>query len=496
MNPIPQRGRRPWAGPAKVLAGLLGLLHGALNAHGNVVLEWSAQMMAAIRADSTSPTLSSRNLAILNVATYDAVNSILRTHQPYAFQLEAPPGASAEAAVTGAGREIMLALYPSFRAWTDQLHDAQMAALPDTPEVAAGLALGRETAFQVLALRGSDGSATDVPYIPSSAPGQWQRTPPFYRPPLTPHWRYVKTFCLPALEPFLPLPPPSLDSPEYARDWEEVSILGRKDSPLRTPEQSLIADYWSDFSYTAMPPGHWHEIAATIARDRQLSVPATARLFALLGLAQADAAIVCWEAKYHWNLWRPITAIRRAAEDGNPGTRPDPEWDHYLVAPPFPAYPSGHSTFSLASARVLTAFFGTDHITFTTQSDSLPGVARVYHSLAACAEEIGMSRIYGGIHFPFDNREGKRTGGLVADYVLSHFLLPSTTLPLLRIEGWAAGAPLLRIHGHIGMEFTVETTRDLQQWHPLATGVAVPGGTLATDPDAARHPQRFYRVRQ
>ncbi len=452
--------------------------------------------MAAIRADNTGPTLSTRNLAILNLATYEAVNSILRTHQPYAFQLDAAPETSVEAAVIGAGREVLVTLYPSFRARADELYETGVAALSGRPGVAPGLALGREAALRVLDLRAADGSATQVPYIPSSAPGQWQRTPPFYRPPLTPQWRYVDAFCLPTLDPFLPLPPPALDSVEYARDFEEVALLGRRDSVVRTPELSLIANYWADFSYTAMPPGHWHEIAATIARDRQTSVPDTVRLFGLLGLAQADAAIVCWEAKFHWNLWRPLTAIRRAAEDGNPTTMPDPGWDSYLEAPPFPAYTSGHSTFAKAGSQVLTAFYGTDAITFTTQSDSVLGVFRVFHSLAACADEIGMSRIYGGIHFEFDNAEGKRTGGLVGDYVLANFLLPDAALPQVRIEGWEDGKPWLRVHGRIGEPFALEATQDFRTWETVANDVAVPGGVVLSDAAAAGQPTRFYRARQ
>ena len=244
-----------------------------------------------------------------------------------------------------------------------------------------------------------------------------------------------------------------------------------------------------------MPPGHWHEVAATIARDRNTSLADCARLFALLGTSQADGAIVCWEAKFHWNLWRPVTAIRRAAEDGNPLTEADASWDHFLNSPPFPAYTSGHSTFSKASATVLTRFYGTDAITFTAQSDSLPGVFRSYHSLAACADEVGMSRIYGGIHFPFDNAEGKRTGGLIADYVAANFLLPNDALPLVRLENAESG-PALRVHGHIGQEVVAEASLDLKTWQPISTNIAVIGGVLLENTAGAHHTMRFYRARE
>jgi membrane-associated phospholipid phosphatase len=361
---------------------------------------------------------------------------------------------------------------------------------------AEGLAIGREAALTIVNLRAADGASTERPYIPSALPGQWQRTPPFFRPPLTPHWRHVQPFCLTAIEPFLPAPPPALESPEYAAALNEVKLLGGKGSPVRTEEESLIAVFWSDFSYTSMPPGHWHEIAASIASERGLSLAETARMFALLGMAQADAAIVCWEAKFNWNFWRPVTAIRRADEDGNPLTVPDKDWDHFLPSPSFPAYTSGHSTFSAASGRALTRFFGTDRIPFTAGSDSLPGVYRSFESVQACVDEIGMSRIYGGVHFSFDNFEGKRTGALVGDYVSTHFLLPLEALPSITIMEFAEGAPLLRVHGRPGHAWSVEWSADLALWEPIASGVASSGGTAVRDSRVSGQTQGFYRVRE
>ncbi len=463
-----------------------------LPVRANAVLEWNALMMQAIRASNTAPTLSTRNLAILHLALYDAVNALHGGYQPYRLQPTAPAGASAFAAVAAAGREVMHALYPSFDARTEELYALQAREFPAGPAAEDGIAVGRTAARGLLTERAADGSNTEIPYIPSAEPGQWRRTPPFYRPPLDPHWRYVKLFALPEVEPFVPPPPPPLDSEEYARDFNQVKELGALNSPIRTPEQSLIAVFWSDFSYTAMPPGHWHEIAATIAAQEGLSLRETTRLFALLSLAQADASVVCWEAKYRYNFWRPVTAIWRADEDGNPATDPDPSWDHYLVAPNFPEYTSGHSTFSKASAEVLTGFFGTDALTFTAVSDSVPGVTRTYHSLAACADEVGMSRIYGGIHFEFANREGKRSGALVARHVVANYLLPEDRLPLVLLEQTGAGATRLRLHGHLGRTCVLEVSEDLRVWQPLSTNLVVAGGCRVEDP--APGPNRFYRV--
>ncbi len=460
---------------------------------GNVVLDWNAVVLDAIRAESTSPPLASRNLAILHAAIYDTVNSIHRTHQPYRVVLDPPPQVEVERSVGAAGFEVASNLFPSFRARFEALFLAQVGPGGLTRAPDSDLELGRRVAAQILDARAADGSSTERPYIPDERPGQWRRTAPFFRPPLTPYWRYVIPFCLPDVEIIELKPPPALGSAEYAASLDEVRSLGGAVSARRTAEQTEIARFWSDFSYTATPPGHWLEIAADIARDVQLPLAGTARLFALLSLAQADAAILCWEAKYRYHLWRPITAIQRADEDGNPATIGDPNWDHFLAAPPFPSYTSGHSTFSQAASRVLTHFLGRDAIRFGARSDALPGVIRTFDSLAACADEIGMSRIYGGIHFRFDNVEGKRTGRLVGDYVSANFLLPLDSLPRLDLLSAAPDWTLLRVHGRRGHECVVESSPDLLRWRPVGTNTAMTGGFYLGDttPMAAA---RFYRV--
>ncbi|MBI3414069.1 MAG: vanadium-dependent haloperoxidase [Verrucomicrobia bacterium] len=472
------------------------LISSAAISRADVILDWNALMIGAIHIDNSGPTLSSRNLAILHTAIYDAVNSVLRTHQPYKFQLTVPTGTSAEAAAVGAAYEVMKTLYQPLQAQADDLYQNWLAAAPPGASLTNGLALGEQIAQLVLQDRTADGSSTDVPYIPSAAPGQWRRTPPFFRPPLTPQWRYVTPFCLPGLESFMPPPPPALDSPEYATALNEVKAIGSANSTVRTAEQSLIARYWSDFSYTSMPPGHWHLIAETIARDRNNTLADNARLFALISLAQADGAILCWEVKFRYNFWRPVTAIQRADEDNNPLTEADKNWGQFLPSPPFPSYTSGHSTFSKASAQVLTHFYGTDAITFTTSSDTVQGVFRSFNSLAVCADEIGMSRIYGGFHFMFDNVQGKATGKKIGDYVSANFLLPNDRLPLVRLEGFQDGTPLVRVHGHIGQTCVLEVSTDLRTWQSIATNQVVVGGSLIRDARPPTQAQQFYRAKE
>jgi hypothetical protein len=456
------------------------------------VLTWNAVMIDAIRADDSAPTLSTRNLAILHSAIYDAVNSILQTHQPYRISVPAPPDSSPEAAALAAGREVLLALYPSFSVRTESTFDSYLSLLPTSPGVTNGLTVGTSVADQILEWRAADGSATTVPYIPSDAPGQWRRTPPFFRPPVDPQWGFVEPFCLPDIGPFVPPGPPALTSAAYATAFNEVKLIGAKNSQTRTAEQSQIAVFWSDFSYTAMPPGHWNEIAAAIAQNQGNTMADNARLFALLNLAQADAAIVCWKGKYQFNFWRPITAIPRADEDGNPATDSDTNWNCFLPTPSFPEYTSGHSTFSKASAQVLTHFFGTDALSFSIGSDSLPGVYRSFTSVAACGDEVGMSRIYGGFHFQFSNHDGQACGGKIGDYVMANFLPANNQLPKLVYDRTTGS---FRVHGHLGQACIVEVSSDLRRWQPLSTNTAVPGGTAVIDPQALSAAARFYRAR-
>lgn len=472
-------GNPPRTLPGLLAAGWLAFGAGfAPPAAADAVTDWHALMLDAIRTDNSGPTLSTRNLAMLGLALYDAVNAYMPTHQPYLVHAVPPPGTRADVAAAAAGHLILTQLYPSFRARADVLFAGAMAGVPAGPAREEALLFGTDVGMEILEYRRADGANTTVPYIPSSAPGEWRRTPPLFRPPLTPHWRYVTPFAVPDPVRFRPPPPPALDSPEYAEAFNEVKALGAWDSAIRTAEQTEIAVFWSDFSYTAMPPGHFHEIAISISHNEGLSLAANARLFGLLGMAQADAAIICWETKYHYNLWRPVTAIQRADEDENPDTEADPAWEARLAAPPFPEYTSGHSTFSMAAATLLGWFLGRDEVHFTAQSDSLPGVYRSFTSLRDCAREIGRSRIYGGIHYQFANREGSRCGEAVADYVAQHYLLPVSDLPRLVCERAEVGKLRLILHGRPGFRYALEAAATVGAWTPLGEGDARSGGLI------------------
>jgi hypothetical protein len=478
------------------MTAAIGLPTALAAAAGDPVLSWNALLLDAIRAETTPPTLASRNLAILHTAIYDAVNSVERTHQPYRFLLPPDGEASAEAAAVGAAHSVLVILHGSVRAHFDAAYEQFVASTAHSAGLTNGLQLGRLIGSLTVSSRSADGASTQIPYIPNDAPGQWRRTPPFFRPPLDPHWRFVEPFCLAELEPFVPPGPPPLESPAYTEKFNQVKSLGGVMSATRTPEQSTIAVFWSDFSYTVTPPGHWQEIAATIARVRGHTLAENARLFALLSLAQADAAIVTWEAKFRYHFWRPVTAIHRADEDGNPSTEKDVAWEAFLLTPSFPEYTSGHSAFSTASATVLAPFFGTDAIAFTVGSDALPGVTRRFDSLSACADEIGMSRIFGGIHFLSANLDGKICGAKIGRQVFENFLLPHDRLPALSVERAGQGVIELRLHGRIGTTSVLEASSDFLTWQPVSTNVAVIGGVVVTNEVTGDVSARFFRLRE
>jgi membrane-associated phospholipid phosphatase len=389
----------------------------------DVVTDWNEVFLRAVRNETTPPPLAARNLAILHTAIHDAINAVTRTHEPYCCKTIASTNTSLEAAATAAANQVAVALYPSRKADFSALF-ARSLEVPDTPMKTNGIALGRQVADAILAWRAKDGSSTTVPYIPSDQPGHWRRTPPLFRPPELPQWRFVMPFAMTNVTQFRPGGPPSLDSTNYAKQVNQVKMIGAKNSTNRTPEQTRIAEFWSDFSYTVTPAGHWNDITRSIVLNRKMSLEENARVFALLNITMADAAIVCWDAKYQYDFWRPVTAIREAEGDGNSETDAQGQWESLLATPPFPEYPSGHSTFSGAAAAVLATVFSSDKVSFSTGCDALAGVTRTYDSLWACAEEIGMSRIYGGIHFLSANRDGLSSGKALGEFVARTKLLP------------------------------------------------------------------------
>ncbi len=394
------------------------------RAKPDAVITWNGVILDVIKSEKTPPPLATRNLAMVHAAIWDAVNAIAPTHSFYRFQSDAPAAADANVAAAIAAHRVLASLYPGQLTRFDETLDRCLDAVPESPAKSAGITLGQSVAEKMLAWRDNDGARRQVTVTSGRFVGQWQATPPDYRPALLPQWPRVKCFCMRNGTQFRPEPPPPLTSAAYARSLNQVKALGATLSSARTMDQTEIAFFWADGEGTVTPPGHWNRIARTVARERGLTLAENARLFALLNLALADAAILCWDCKYHYSLWRPVTAIRYADRDGNPDTDADPDWTSLLPNPNFPSYTSGHSSFSGTAAAVLAHFFGTDEVAFSSGSDGLPAVTRSYTSFSAAANEAGMSRIYGGIHYDFDNTAGLASGRQLGDYVCNNFLLP------------------------------------------------------------------------
>lgn len=399
----------------------------------DAVIEWNNVLLDAIRVDRTAPPAASRAMAIVQTAVFDAVNSIEGQYEAYFVRLSGYSNASPEAAVAAAAHKTLVSLFPAQASTLNAAFTAALADIPDGIAETRGVQLGEAVASQILLARANDGSTTVVTYTPGTGPGDWRPTPNGFQAAVLPQWPNVTTFGVMSGSQFMPVAPPALNSAQYAQDLNEVKSLGAANSSTRTADQTAIAKFWAGGPGTATPPGQWNMIAQEIAEKRGNSLLENARMFAVLDVCLADAAISCWTAKYEYELWRPVTAIREADTDGNDATTKDASWLPLLNTPAFPSYSSGHSTFSGAASTALAAFFGTDDISFTVPSE-VTGVAdRTYDSLSAAAAEAGRSRIYGGIHYEFDNQTAQHSGRQIADYVTS-----SRMRPVVRIN---AGGP-------------------------------------------------------
>jgi membrane-associated phospholipid phosphatase len=393
-----------------------------------VIVQMNDALLDAIRVSSTPPPLASRHIAMVNVAMFDAVNGIMGGYEPYSFFASGPPRGYPTAAAAAAARTVINELYPSEVAHTDDIYDDVIDTMPSVKHRRQGIIFGIMVGDNLLGERDSDGWDAVVPYTPSSLPGRWQPTPPDYATdPGLPQWGSVTPWALAQADQFRPAGPPALDSDTCALAWFEVYTYGRDTSTLRTVEQTEIAQFWADGAGTATPPGHWIVITEDIALLEGWALDESARAFALVSLALADAAIAAWDTKYAYDAARPVSAIQEQADDyGHPMLQTDPSWLPLLVTPSFPEYASGHSTFSSAAATVLAGVLGTDAYVFTTVAEepAVLGVARTFDALSDAASEAGQSRVYGGIHFQFGNQDGLVLGELVGQEVLDTQLLP------------------------------------------------------------------------
>jgi hypothetical protein len=392
----------------------------------NPVIHWNRIANEIFPVD-VGPILDSRAMSILHAAIHDAVNGIEHRYEPYTADLSFP-GASMQAAVAAAAREVMLAMAPAQRERIEQEYDAALAEVQDGPAKDQGVTLGQQTARANLDRRVDDGIVagpwppqegpiTEPVYVPTGEPGDYDFTPPFDAPPLgpialVPGWGRLMPFAIDRARHRLK-GPDSLSSKRYAHDLNFLKAYGSLESSTRTPDQTNTAFFWFE------PFAIWNDITTTVMERQHADPWKAARVLALMNFALADAGIVSFDAKYDFRFWRPYTAIRRAGEDDNDRTEADPEWLPLLwtppgepllfLIPPIPDYPSAAAMTSAAAAAVLTTHLG-DSESFTVSSVTLPGANRRFRSFNHAAREAGLSRVYGGIHFVHAVEDGWTAG--------------------------------------------------------------------------------------
>lgn len=433
-------------------------------AHSNAVIDVDQSLLAAIRIGAPPPPVASREIAMVSIAVYDAVNAATAlTYRPYSYSGSAVAGASADAAAYAAGYRMLASLFP---AQSTVLQSAAASAInslglnPATQILSAGL--GAAIAADFFVVRSTDGSAAaQTPYTPGNQPGNYQFTNPTQTTVVGPGWGKVTPFAITSVASVAPPPlwgpgtsypteAAYLASPQYLNDLQYVATHGCKGCGQTQDELNLSA-FWADtggnarFGSTETPPGHWLDIMDTVAGSTGLDLLQTARLGAIVGSSLADSGIVAWEVKNDSDFWRPDTAMHFTGLGGGN----DASWLPLWPDPPFQSYISGHSTYSMAAATALADFFGTDAISFCAEADPnafdaannpLAGAAaqRCFDSFSAAAAEAGDSRLIGGIHFPSDNVQGLLTGARIGGQVFANAFTPVPEPPSMAVLAIAA----------------------------------------------------------
>ncbi len=398
----------------------LVLALGSAPARADVATDWNKIAQQAVLTAGSNPFVTSRNLAIVQASVFDAFNGVERRYQPIHVEPNALPGASRRAAVIQAAYVALVHIYPAQSAALTEARDNSLKAMTsedaveNSVSIERGIEWGQLVADEIFAWRSTDGiTPAPPPYTGGMLPGQWRPTPPGFGNGAGVQFSYMTPWAMTSPSQFRPAGPLALTSAQYAADVNEVKSIGSLMSMTRTADQTEIARFWNGNT-----PVGWNRIAVAISEANELSLSENARLLALLNIAMADAVIACWEAKYHYSFWRPITAIRLADTDGNPDTTEDTMWTPLLTTPAHPDYPSGHATVSRSAKSVLTSYFG-DATEFSTSVEVLPGVTRHFTSFSQAVQEAFDARIYGGIHFRTACRDGQATGAQVGDLVVS-----------------------------------------------------------------------------
>lgn len=371
------------------------------------VTEWSQAASAAATATGMAPLRTPITLAILHVALFDAVTATTGDRRPHAVAPTSPVAASAYAAAVEAGYRVLLAEFGSQQPALQLTYDKLLSAEPDSAKKRVGIEVGADVAKRLLASRANDGRNDVITYLPGAAPGRWGPTPPGFLAVSTAFLARVTPFTMDSPSQFRPSGPPDMGSKKWLADYTEVKALGSKAGSGRTLEQTATALFWEPLAGTV-----WIPTIRRLAREQKLDLESSARFQAAAIAAFADGLIACWDAKFHFNFWRPVTAIRRGETDGNPKTDADPAWEPLAVTPNFPEYPSGHACASAATAQTIEDFF--QHDVLIPARNVVTGEERVYRRAAQLVDEIVEARMLLGVHFRSADEDGAEIGRKIA----------------------------------------------------------------------------------
>jgi len=387
------------------------------GARADVVTDWDVIAFDTFKAAGIGGNPQVRALAIMHVAMSDAVNTVQNRYTRHALRVPLDPTASAEASALAAAHSVLVALAPTQKTKVDAAYAAALGPLPDGAAKTAGVAIGEQAAAAAIADRADD--ATNVPdsYRPVTTPGVWIPT----TPPLFAEYARAKPWAFTRADQFRPAAPPPLTSTLYARDYNETKELGGAKSTRRTAQQTEAVKFWSQANLTTA----WFESARQLSTAKGLDLADNARLFALLAMVAANSFIVDWDAKFQYNRWRPITAIRNGDLDGNDATERDPGWTSLNAAPMHPEYPSQAAILASVAAGVFEAVFGPGpgpRLVITDSAD--PKLTRQFDSFAAIVTETSLVRIWGGIHFRNSLEVSETMGRQMANYVVANSMRP------------------------------------------------------------------------
>jgi hypothetical protein len=403
--------RMRWNVRLAAAAAAVLLVVSAVPGRADQVMQWNLLATDLAAKDNVDPLTESRWFAILHVAIHDGLNAVEARYQPYRPGLAAAAGASPEATVAQAAHDVLVELMPKHKDAFDAALAKSLAEVANADARKRGVANGKAAAAAALAERRNDGAEKQVAWPAGTKPGEYRPTPPDNTPAFMAQWGGIRPFVLERSNQFRPPAPPAIGGDQAKRDMEVVRRVGVKDGTVKTAEQSEIAKYWFENSTQG-----WNRVAREVSKELKLDPWANARLLALTNLAMADGFIAGFEAKYHYNYWRPVTALRENGE---------PEWLSDLWTPPVPDYPSTHTVLGAAAAAAIGRAIGTDFVTFSMTSGApYPDITRKFWCLSEAAWENACSRILAGIHFPAAVHAGYLQGEQIGHWTADHALQP------------------------------------------------------------------------